>query len=385
MEYLKTLRWFEPFGGWNNYDTGFCNRLLHWEVAYEINKNNNFQYKILLPKVDWPELELISLPYTTAFAYYGYYEKGIPNSKKSMDLRFKTVFDVHAENVRLASKIGPDFISEIFKTKNYDLHLHNQRFNLTNTIKDETHFYSDFGYADLPSLYNFDPSDRPLSNIILNHGYVSDFIQRKTKDVIGIHLRRNYGIPYTEDDVNSLPERLRNEYQRIRSRYKSPEGHGNYQFIRDEVYFNIIDRILEIKPKQKIYISCDLPVDMMYYYVEKYPNNVMTRNAYLAVINDYLYGCGVDVGNFRYGNVMENVVDLFVLSHCGFIVTSPSSTWSEFAKNYRKAISVNPNEDWENDIRKKYQYYLVSNESKSLSNNENNTPTQIQPPTNKLF
>ena len=58
----KTLRWYEPFGGWGklnvnhdhftvnlaNSDTGLCNRLLHWEQAYLINKNNDYKYKIFV-------------------------------------------------------------------------------------------------------------------------------------------------------------------------------------------------------------------------------------------------------------------------------------------------------------------------------------------------
>jgi hypothetical protein len=41
-EYERTLRWLEPFGGWRGFttDTGLCNRIFHWEVAYEINKQN---------------------------------------------------------------------------------------------------------------------------------------------------------------------------------------------------------------------------------------------------------------------------------------------------------------------------------------------------------
>jgi hypothetical protein len=384
MEYLKTLRWFEPFGGWNVHDTGFCNRILHWEIAYEINKHNNFQYKILLPKTDWPELEFISLPYTTAFAYYGFYERGVPNSKKAIDLRFKTVFDVHADNVRLASRINTDFITEMFKTKNFDLNHHNRRFNLNNTISNETHFYSNFGYNDLQGLYNYEIKDRPLSNIILNHGYVSDFIDRKTKDVVGIHLRRGYGIPYTDEDIQSLPESIRQEYIRVRRKFVSPSGNNSYKFIRDDVYFNIIDKIIELKPKQKIYISSDLPLNLIDYYVDRYPNNVMTRNAYISVINDYLYGIGIDVGDFKYRYIIENIIDLFVLSSCGFIITCAPSTWSEFAKNYKNAVSSDITEDWESEIKKKYQYYCILNETKNsnVDNKNINTPS---PPPNKLF
>ena len=65
-EYKNTLRWVEPFGGWSKdtEDTGLCNRIFHWEVAYDISKNNNFDYQIILEEKYWPEFKLIDLPKT---------------------------------------------------------------------------------------------------------------------------------------------------------------------------------------------------------------------------------------------------------------------------------------------------------------------------------
>lgn len=48
MEYNKTLRWLEPYGGWSENDTGLCNRIFHWEIAHEICKQNNYDFKIIL-------------------------------------------------------------------------------------------------------------------------------------------------------------------------------------------------------------------------------------------------------------------------------------------------------------------------------------------------
>ena len=62
MAYLK---WVEPWGGYDSKnDTGFCNRLFHWEFAYQLNEINNFKFKILLEDYWWPELEYLELPYS---------------------------------------------------------------------------------------------------------------------------------------------------------------------------------------------------------------------------------------------------------------------------------------------------------------------------------
>ena len=36
------------------------------------------------------------------------------------------------------------------------------------------------------------------------------------KNVVGIHIRRGNGIPYTKDDLNSLPENKRDKFSLIK-------------------------------------------------------------------------------------------------------------------------------------------------------------------------
>ena len=66
-EYEKTLRWLEPYGGWHENDTGLCNRIFHWEVAFELSRHNDYEYQILLQRKYWPELSLIELPQTKVY------------------------------------------------------------------------------------------------------------------------------------------------------------------------------------------------------------------------------------------------------------------------------------------------------------------------------
>ena len=117
MNYKKTIRLFEPFGGWgahhyyyrpdlletdikdseqfsNTFDTGLCNRLLNWEAIYYIveqAKDNDLH--ISVQNHIWPELALIELPDTVGIDYniwnnfwYGRVEH--------VNLYFKTIFDI---------------------------------------------------------------------------------------------------------------------------------------------------------------------------------------------------------------------------------------------------------------------------------------------------
>ena len=55
---MNNLRWKEPWGGsMLPEDTGLCNRRMHWEIAYGINKVNNFKFNILVEQAFWPELQ----------------------------------------------------------------------------------------------------------------------------------------------------------------------------------------------------------------------------------------------------------------------------------------------------------------------------------------
>ena len=78
--YSKTIRVLEPYGGWvinysddelrhENLDTGLGNRLFHWLNAYRISETNNFEYKLILEKIWWPELKYIELPHTKVIDY----------------------------------------------------------------------------------------------------------------------------------------------------------------------------------------------------------------------------------------------------------------------------------------------------------------------------
>ena len=60
---MNNLRWKEPWGGsMLPEDTGLCNRLMHWEIAYGINKVNNFKFNILVEQAFWPELQYLNIP-----------------------------------------------------------------------------------------------------------------------------------------------------------------------------------------------------------------------------------------------------------------------------------------------------------------------------------
>lgn len=328
----KTLRWRDPYG-WKgqNYDTGLCNRILHWELAYLINKAKDFSYTIVLEELCWPEFKLLSLPNTEYI------------------LVKKTLYGDYTFTEG-ASPITESEIHRIFKDNCFDL-------------DNKEHLYSDFGWTVLKHLHphkDVDFNPRPLTKVKLVHKAIEDIIRESVKGVVGIHIRRHNGVFKTQEDRKSLPKEVRFKIpatiQNKDSIYYMESS--DYVFHRDDLYFNIIDNMLKLNPDQKFYLSCDLPYELIAYYYTKYPNNLINKEQTIEKVYSFLETLGYVKKDFAFGNVVENLVDLFSLAYCDFLIKSPLSTWSEFAEIYQPKPAVQVTDDWNICINEKYLVYL---------------------------
>ncbi len=368
MYYKGTLRWLEPFGGWghhNNFfdyitpdfgtDTGLCNRILHWEIAEYINEKNNFSYNILLQDLFWPELEVLDLPHTHPVKMEKF-SFGLYHPIEFSKLKFLTVYDIENMKVSMTEPITKEQIETAFFNEDY-------------RFPREVH--SDFGYYDLKRLLNFryNPNladqypvinllERPLQKIKIKHTFIQNLLEDMTKKCVGVHIRRHNGVYVTEEDINSLPDENREDYRIMIQ--KTNSVHNAYKFIRDDVYFNIFDKILEINPNQKFYISSDLPKKLLSQFYTKYSNNLVNNTHIIKLTNEFLVDNNHDVYKMRtFGNVIETIVDLFSLSYCSFLIKSNKSTWSEFAEEYRNQPAIDATENI-NKIVEKYKNIFIN-------------------------
>lgn len=300
---MNTLRWPEPFDRTmdeihNSNDTGLCNRLFHWEVAYELNKFNKFKFKIFLEESKWPELkELINLPDTRVSP---------ENIDEPIELKRKRL-------IGKSLPITEESIKQIFNRQDFSLK--------------ENHYHSDFGHQSLPDLYGrdvYDYSKRPLRMITLKDEKLDNMIKELTKDLVGIHMRRGRGIKYI-DHIDTLDTEIREDYIEYRESEAADEFYI-YKFVKDDEYFKIIDGFLNRNPGQKFYVSHDLPDEIFEYYEKKYPNILYTKKYFYDYIKD----------KFKNTNPshVKNVIDLFSLANTNFVIKHELSTWSEFAHYY---------------------------------------------------
>lgn len=360
MEIQKTLRWLDPYESWGNHedsyyksnfldknivpDTGLCNRLLHWETAYHIiNQPKHKDYKILLQKKIWPELDLISLPHTYLVNYNESYYQW-QSYYKYDELHFKTVLDVTKNDVRLASPINETLFRKVV-TGSEDL-------------SNDSHWYSNFKFIPLSDFSGI--KKRYLNHIRLKHTEINDFIKSKYKDYVGIHIRRGNGVCYTEEDIQSLPEPLREKYRKFRKEHGSVED-NNYNFVQDDFYYNVIKELRKKNPSQKFYISHDMDDEYINHYYEDFGHHVIEskyNNRYF--FETYYSNAGVDVTHLKnYSNAIDNVVDLFTLASCGMVVGFSHSTWSEFSRDYSPKL-YNDSGDSVADIVKTHEKLNLS-------------------------
>ena len=358
--FKKTLRLPEPYGGWGNQhnyrfhtdikwannDTGFCNRLFHWELAYIMNSKLDFDFNIMLQYKMWPELDLLDLPYT--FADYS----DIRNENDLFwnwdyeNLKFKTVFNLKENSVKLADRIDNDLLEEMFNS------------GVFTKLRKSNHWYSDFGWKTMTKIHtDWYNGPRPISEIKLKHKKLEDILKKGLNDAVGIHLRRFNGVNFKEEDYDKVPKGLQPLLRKINS--KKSVVDTPYPFVDDSKYFEIIDEILKINPRQSFFISTDLPIKFLQPYVKRYGHRINHVHHFEKEFQTYLYNCNLDVHKIsKYGNVLQNVIDLFGLSYCPFVIGASQSTWSEFAYYYKPKFHCHNEFELEEVVRLFKDYYF---------------------------
>ena len=335
--FKKTLRWYEPHGGWGNQhnyrfhsdirwsnnDTGLCNRLLHWELAYIINSKLGFDFNILCQYKIWPELDLLDLPYTYADYSDIKNENDLFWNWDYENLKFKTVFDVKNQSVKLADRIDIELAEEMFNSADFK------------KLRRSNHWYSDFGFKTMTKIntewYN---GPRPISQIKLKHRELEKILNDNLGDAVGIHLRRFNGVNFKEEDYDKVPKGLQPLLRKLNKQKSVVDT--PYPWVEDEKYFEMIDEILKINPRQQFFISTDLPIKFLQPFIKRYGHRIHHVHHFEREFQTYIYNSNLDVYKLeKYANAIVNIIDLFGLAFCPFVIGASQSTWSEFAYYYK--------------------------------------------------
>jgi len=287
---VSYLKWAEPWKGHNRTtDTGLCNRIYHWELAYEINKLNNFKFTILVENHWWQELEYLDIPYTMGSDSWGV------DFKKNTELFDSN--ELEKDNFKL------DTSKNWYPTCGFD--------------------YSRFFWGkDELGIHHY-ATERPLKKIKVKDKFIADRIVLMRDNVVGIHIRRGVGV--ANKNLTIRDDRF-------------------YRYIEDKDYLDIMKKIVEINPNQKFYLSADIDKKKLGVYYDNFdiidstdvnPNLKDPHNAF----KNYPKLKKKALQQKEYAKA--NVIDLFSLSYCSFLLTHVDSSWSEIATLYNRTPFVN--------------------------------------------
>lgn len=297
---------------YNITDTGFCNRIRTWDILYFLNSKNNFKFEIQMGESWWPELkEVLTFPNTTLKKE----DRNLEREKKIDDIKGDSEV-INKETLLLMSKENNFSLSD----KNYYIDV-------------DFPFITEF-------LENNNSTNSGISSIVFKDEEANNIIKEKTKDLVGIHIRRGRGVRYKEK-LDTIPKNILDDYLNFHIQFgEETYDYYIYDYIEDDVYYNLIDETLKLNPNQKFYISHDLSDDLIKHFSEKYGNKIITRQNFYHLIDKY-ENTGL--------NHIVDCIDLICLSNTKLVVGSNHSTWSRFAQDYKTKQKIEVTLDFQID------------------------------------
>ena len=307
----------EIYGEYNTNDTGLCNRLLCWELLMIINHIHDNKFEIIIDDQQNPE------------------------TNNCFQLENTTVTD--ARNI--------DFDEYLPITDEMVQNIINGKYKL-----EDGNYYTDFTKRHIND-FKENYSKRFINTLKFKHNDINNDIKDIVSDSIGIHIRRGRGVRIHKDnsiDLNLFEgwnHEILSEYIRMKIKNMPAWKFFQWDFIKDDVYFEIMDNILKKSPNQKFYISHDLKYEHFERWVERYPNNLIFKNQFYELLSNWEIPIELHTKNF---------LDLYCLCNTKEIFRVPSSTWSDLASDYNGKTGIYIEFDsMEEMLDKVYQKSLI--------------------------
>ena len=292
----------EIYGEYETNDTGLCNRLLCWELVKIINHIHDDKFEIVLDVQQNPETN---------------------NCFTLEDTTMVNTSDINFDDYLPISDI---MVQDIIDGK---LKL------------GDKNYYTDFTKRQINDfIENY--SKRFIKSLKFKHNDINKDIKSVIQGSIGIHVRRGRGVKIHKDNTIDLNlfegwnHDILSDYVRMKVKDMPAWKFYQFDFIKDEVYFEKIDLILKKLPKQKFYISHDLKDEYFERWVERYPDNIILKDTFYDLLSNWEIPLEVHTKNF---------LDLYCLCNTREIFKTPLSTWSDLACDYNNKIGVYLNWD----------------------------------------
>lgn len=266
-------------------DSGWGNRLICWEAAYNIVKQLDNNYVIKVLPQEFPELHLVNL-ISTSFT------------------ELQKINAIPIQDGQVDNWIQNNIID----------------------LDPNFSYITDFSFLNSSRINrSFGKNKKHIQKISIKNIQVQEYIKNTVKEFIGIHIRRGNGVYTTKEDIKKIPIEFQNYYNLCLDCGKE------YIFIEDSTYFNIIDNILKDNPETLFYISIDVNEKAVDYFKTRYPDKIFTRIDIIEKNREVFTNASFFNQYEQLTNMGYNLVDFFSLSFCKDIIGSPFSSWSNMA------------------------------------------------------
>lgn len=291
-------------------DSGFGDRILYWLAAnYISNFCENVQ--IITQKYYWPELLFLHFPKTI-----------------NEDISFSYI-----ENS--CFKIDEKYILDVFNLKKNPLEE-----NINNYVLS-------FDKSKIIHILMKDPEfTKSIKLIKFKNNIVNDYFLTNFSDMVTIHLRRGIGPIPTKEFMEEYPNYVGKDlflkfFKEENDYFRRNDRHIQYKIYPDSMYFKLIEQFIYKNKNQKIYISSDIPLEFCYHYIEKFPNNIVTRNNFLEEFYSFFDFKNLNDNDYNISikQTLINLFDLFVLCHSKYNICGYSN-WTMFSKNYKEKTII---------------------------------------------
>ena len=304
----RYIRVKEPWGGGHTpYDTGFGNRLLHWDACYVLESVSSTDHFLQLEHKYWHETEYLEFPGDKLYKLEGM-EDEITDWLAHYDFDYdtKTITKIPSiDNAEIEN-----FLDTV-KLKDYDL--------------PESKYVVDFDWGYIEKiLKKADKRKIPtgLNRVKIKDHQLRSAIRQIATGCVGLHIRRGNGVYKTNKNYKELPESVRENIQ-----YTQVDD-TIYKYWEDSKYAALIKEILEQTPNQKFYISCDLLEKEYIHLKTKFNARIFTRRDVIDSLPSYLTrNVNFEDVNCSKRIALESVIDMMCLAGSNFIVGAPHSTW----------------------------------------------------------
>lgn len=302
----RYIRVVEPWGGGHTpWDTGLGNRLLHFEIVYQLYKANNFEFFLELEEKYWQELNYIDLPGYRTFRV----KSGDADIQKFVS---KFDFDMESGKIEPLKPLGNEAMEEFLDKGTHELKYPRYYTNFDWKYVSQYH-QKHKGISQYTGLSKITVKEKTLYNLIRTMGSYC----------VGVHLRRGAGVFKSPKDMLELPNSVR----------ANPNLHAIhkttiYKYWKNNVYEKLIAEMLQLNPNQKIYVSCDLQIGEYEFLKDKFGDNIRFRKDIIDALPPS-FTSEINFNNVfdRKKIALESVIDMMVLSYCEFLIGATHSSW----------------------------------------------------------